>query len=119
MNALMPRAPRRSSGESVRAMAMMTSALLPFVTHALVPLSTQSSPSRTACVRSDAASEPASGSESAKAPSNSPRAIGRRNFCFCASVPQRRIICVGSELCTLIATATLASTAAISSSATR
>ena len=59
----------------------------PLVTHAFVPLSTQSSPSRTACVRSDAASDPASGSDSANAPSISPRAIGLRNRSFCSSLP--------------------------------
>jgi len=47
---------------------MMTSPLVPLETQALVPLRIQSSPSRTAWVRSDAASEPASGSESAKVP---------------------------------------------------
>ena len=85
MNVLIPRAPRRSSGESVRAMARMTSPLVPLDTHALVPFRIQSSPSRTACVRSDAASEPASGSDSANAPSNSPRAIGLRKRSFCSS----------------------------------
>ena len=94
----MPRAPRRSPGESVRAITMSTSASLPLVTHAFVPFSTQQSPSRTACEVSDAASDPASGSESANAPSISPRAIGARKRSFCSSVPQRRSICVGSEL---------------------
>ena len=42
MNVPMPRAPRRSLGESVRAMARITSAWLPLVTHAFVPLRTQS-----------------------------------------------------------------------------
>ena len=40
-NALIPRDPRRSSGVSVRAIAMMTPACDPLVTHAFVPLSTQ------------------------------------------------------------------------------
>src|ERR1043166_8852775 len=105
MNALIPRGPRRSSAPSVRAMARITVPGDPLETHALVPFRTQWSPWRTACVRSDAASEPASGSDSANAPSNSPRAIGRRYFCFCCSVPQRRIIWVGRELWTLIVTA--------------
>ena len=60
MNALIPRAPRRSPGESVRAMATITPAAGPLETHAFVPFNTQQSPSRTACVRSEAASEPAS-----------------------------------------------------------
>ena len=82
MNALMPRAPRRSDGVSVRAITISTSASLPLVTHALVPLITQQSPSRTACDVSDAASDPASGSDSANAPSSSPRAIGARKRSF-------------------------------------
>ncbi len=44
MNALIPRAPRRSRGLSVRAMTINTSASLPLVTHAFVPLITQQSP---------------------------------------------------------------------------
>ena len=115
MNAEMPRAPRRMAGASVRAMTRMTPAWLPADTQDLVPSSTQWSPSRTACVRSDAASEPASDSDNANAPSNSPRAIGARKRCFCSSLPKRRIICVGSELCTDIKTAADASAAAISS----
>ena len=49
-------------------MTMMMSAKLPEVTQLLVPLRTQSSPSRTAWQRRAEASEPASGSLRAKAP---------------------------------------------------
>ena len=100
-------------------MTIMRSAVPPLVTHAFVPFSTQSSPSRTAWVRSAAASEPASGSDSANAPSSSPRAIGFRKRSCCAALPWRTSIVAGSELWTLIDTAIDASTAAISSSARR
>ena len=103
----------------MRAIATITPAWVTSGTHAFVPVSTQSSPSGTAWQRSAAASLPASGSERANAPSSSPRAIGRSHRSFCASVPQRNSICVGSELCTLIMTAADASAAAISSSASR
>ena len=93
MNALIPRAPRRSWGESVRAIARMTPPYPPPDTHALVPFNTQPSPSRTAWHVSDAASEPASGSESANTPRRSPRAIGLRYRVFCSSLPQRNSIC--------------------------
>src|SRR5437667_215065 len=65
MNAPMPLAPLRSSGVSVRAIVMTTPACVPLETHAFVPLRTQQSPSGVACVRSDAASDPLSGSDSA------------------------------------------------------
>ena len=48
MNVLIPREPRRSSDESVRAMARMTPAYAPPETHAFVPFRTQPSPSRMA-----------------------------------------------------------------------
>jgi hypothetical protein len=114
-----PLRPARSSGVSVRPSQTITSPKPPLVIHALVPFSTQPPSTRRACAVSDAASEPASASESAKPPSSSPRAIGFSQRSFCASVPCARIICVGSELCTLIATATEASPQAICSSATR
>src|SRR2546422_8300442 len=66
MNVEIPFAPRRASGRSVRSITIITSAVPPFVAHALVPESTHSSPSCTARAESDAASEPDSGSESAK-----------------------------------------------------
>jgi hypothetical protein len=42
-------------------MTSTTPACVPLDTQAYVPFNTQLSPSRTACVRSEAASEPASG----------------------------------------------------------
>jgi hypothetical protein len=49
MKVEIPFDPRRASGVSVRAMTSTTSlSCVPEVTHALVPLSTQWSPSRTA-----------------------------------------------------------------------
>ena len=80
---------------------------------------TKRSPAGTACARRLAASEPDSDSESANAPSSSPRAIGFSQRSFCASEPFRSSICVGSELCTPIEMAVLPSPAAISSSASR
>ena len=89
------------------------------VIHALAPFSTHPPSVLVACAASAAASDPASASERAKPPSSSPRAMGRSQRSFCASLPLARIIWVGSELCTLIATATDASPRAISSSAVR
>ena len=69
MNAEMPLLPLRASGVSVRAIARMTPACEPLVTHAFVPSRIQSLPSRRAWQRSDAASEPArSGSRSILVP---------------------------------------------------
>ncbi len=88
----MPRGPRRSPGSSVRAITSTTSASPPLVTHIFSPFSTQSSPSRTARALRLAASLPASASESAKAPSTSPRAMGGSHFRFCSSLPYLRTI---------------------------
>ncbi len=119
MNAEMPFDLRRASGVSVRTIAMITPACVPLVTQAFAPSRIQSSPSRVACARMAEASEPASGSERANAPSSSPRASGLRKRCFCSSLAKFLSICVGSELCTDIITATDASALAISSSANR
>ena len=54
----------------------------------LVPLSTHSSPSWTAVVRIEAGSEPASGSERAKAGESSPVAQRGRKRSFCSSLPK-------------------------------
>src|SRR6267143_851903 len=67
-------------------MIIIRSAVPAFVAHAFVPFSTQSLPSFTACARNDAASEPASASESANPASNSPRAMALSQRCFCSSV---------------------------------
>ena len=58
------------------------------------PLMTHSSPSRTALVRIEAGSEPASGSDSANAGEISPVARRGSHFCFCSSLPNSVI---GSE----------------------
>ncbi|SHS67911.1 Uncharacterised protein [Mycobacteroides abscessus subsp. abscessus] len=64
-----------------------TSAIDPLVIHILVPLSTQSLPSRRACVRMPPGLDPKSGSVRPKHPSSSPVAILGSHFCFCASLP--------------------------------
>ena len=84
-----PRAPAVSG--SVRAKSRNVPARDPFVIHCLEPFSTQSSPSDTALVRSEPASEPAPGSVSANAPSCSPRASGGTKRARCSSVPNARI----------------------------
>src|SRR6187397_399509 len=67
-----PRAPSVSG--SVRAKRRNVEAWLPFVHHCFVPLIRQAlSPSRTAVVRSEPASDPAPGSVRANAPMTSPR----------------------------------------------
>jgi hypothetical protein len=91
------------------------SATGPLVIQFLVPLITQSLPSRTAVVRCAAASLPASGSLSAKQPSSLPWASGTSHCCFCASVPNRRIGSHTSELLTLMITAVDAHARATSS----
>src|SRR5213593_171495 len=119
MNVEMPLAPRRASGLSVRTMIIMRSAVPAFVAQALAPFSTQCFPSLIACDRSDAASEPASASESAKPASNSPRAIGFSQRSFCSGVPCFTSIVVGIALWMPIETAKAASAAEISSNAMR
>src|SRR5207249_6965884 len=119
MKVEIPLAPRRAFGVSVRAMIIMRSAVPAFVAHALVPFSTQSFPCLVACARSDAASEPASASESAKPASSSPRAIGFSQRSFWAGVPCFTSIVVGIALWMPIDTASAASAAEISSSTIR
>ena len=86
--------------------------------HCFAPVIDQPSPSATAAVRSDPASEPASGSVSAKAPTVSPRASGGTKRDFCSSVPKARIGSVTALVCTATVTPTPAS-ARDSSSSTR
>src|SRR6266852_3000763 len=119
MNVEIPLGPRRALGVSVRTMIIMRSAVPAFVAHALVPFSTQSFPSFVACDRSDAASEPASASESANPASSPPRAIGFSQRSFCAGVPCFTSIVVGIALWMPIDTASAASAAEISSSTIR
>ena len=68
--------------------------------HILVPLRTQSSPSRRARVRIDAGSEPESGSVRPKQPIASPAAIRGSHCCFCSSEPSGQIANIASEPCT-------------------
>ncbi len=81
----MPTWRRPGSGGLVRAKTRMKSASSAKVHHILEPVMTHSSPSRSARVETAAASEPASGSERAKAPRYSPRAMGGRYWRFCSS----------------------------------
>jgi hypothetical protein len=61
------------------------------VIHILVPLSTKRSFFFSAPSRIDTTSDPEPVSDIASAPTASPAQSAGRNFCFCASVPQRRI----------------------------
>src|SRR6266566_7066897 len=119
MNVEIPLGPRRALGVSVRTMIIIRSAVPAFVAHAFAPFSTQSFPSFVACARRDAASDPASASDSANPASSSPRAIGRSQRSFCAGVPCFTSIVVGMALCMPMETAMAASAAEISSSASR
>ena len=74
-NAETPAAPGFAA--SVRAKSRIVPPKPPFVIHCFVPVIVQPSPSGSAAVRSEAASEPASGSVSANAPIFSPRASER------------------------------------------
>src|SRR6267143_4877905 len=119
MNVEIPLAPRRALGWSVRTMIIIRSAVPAFVAHALVPFNTQSLPSFAACARREAASDPASASDSAKPASSSPRAIGFSQRFFCAAVPCFTSMVVGMALWIPMETAMAASAAEISSSASR
>jgi len=79
-------------------MIIMRSAVPALVAHALVPFRTHSLPSFVACARSDAASDPASASDSANPASSSPRAMGFSHRSFCAAVPCFTSIVVGIAL---------------------
>ena len=68
--------------------------------HIFVPDSTQSDPSRTARVRIEPGSLPASGSVSPKQPSASPVAIRGSHSCRCSSLPHLWIAYIASEPCT-------------------
>ena len=73
---------------------------MPIEIHIFAPLITQ--PESVFCARVFwlAASEPVSGSVSPKQPSHSPEHSFGRYFCFCSSVPQRRMPEHTSEVCT-------------------
>ena len=72
---------------SVIAATITRSACMPLVMKILEPLSTHSSPSRTAWVRIPCTSEPAPGSVMARAPTASPLTIFGSQRSFWASVP--------------------------------
>src|SRR3954467_4164697 len=94
-NAEMPLAFFSASG-SVTAITVYQDDSPAFVIHALVPLSTQWSPSSRARVRIDAVSEPASRSESAYEAEASPDAIEGSTSFFTLSEADRMIGCVPS-----------------------
>jgi hypothetical protein len=72
---------------SVRTRQKIQSAYWPSVVHVFWPLTTQSSPSRTAVVRREARSEPASGSEKPWHHQMSRLAVGGRKRSFCSGEP--------------------------------
>ena len=115
-NALTPRVPAVDA--SVRAKTRNVPAWLPFVIHCFEPLSLQPSPSATAVERSAPASDPESGSVSAKAPMTRPAARSGTNRRCCSSVPNARIGSVAALVWTATVTPTPAS-ARESSSSTR
>ena len=85
---------------SLRAQTTATSAIPPLVIHILVPLSTQSDPSRRALVRIDDGSDPESGSVSPKHPMTSPAAMRGSHSSFCSSDPKAQMGNMASEPCT-------------------
>ena len=101
---------------SVTANTSATSAFLPVVMNCLTPLSTHSSPTRSARVRIAEASEPACGSVRQKQPRSSPRASCGSHQFFCASLPKLRIGPQTTEFCTARMVEHAPSPAAISSS---
>ena len=80
---------------------MITPARSPFVSHVFVPDSRYESPARSARVRSEATSDPASGSVIEYAPRTSPEAIRGRSRDRCSSVPNSAII-QAAIVCVLI-----------------
>src|SRR5919202_4164549 len=87
----------------------------PLVIQLLVPLSTNASPSRRACVLMFDASEPEVGSLRQYAPTYVPCASAGRNRCFWSDVPKRTIGSHTSELLTDMTTECEASAHEISS----
>ena len=81
--------PSRPASGSVFAKTRKTPAPSPLVTKAFSPLSTKSSPSARAVVRSAGTSLPPPASVRQKAPTISPPASGRRKRSRCASLPKR------------------------------
>ena len=75
----------------MRASTVIRSVRAAWVIQVLLPVMTQSSPSRTARVRSAPRSEPVFGSVKTAVGSTSPEAILGSHSAFCASVPPPRI----------------------------
>ena len=103
--ALKPRIPfsttkPRISPSPVRAHTTARSEIVPFVIHIFEPFSTQSPPSRRACVRIEPGSEPASASVNPKQPISSPECIRGSHRSFCSSEPHRQIANMASDPCT-------------------
>ena len=82
---------------SARAHTIATSATEPLVIHIFVPVRTQSSPSRTAVVRIDPGSEPASGSVRPKQPISSPAAMPGSHCWRCSSDPYSWIANIAND----------------------
>ena len=86
----MPR--RLGTAPSVRARSMPHRARSGDEVHTFCPVTTHSSPSRSARVARLARSDPASGSLKSWHHISSPRSIGGRKRSFCSSVPWARIV---------------------------
>ncbi len=100
---------------SVTAMTTMMSPTRPCVVNVFAPLITQHEPARVAAVRIPAASLPEVDSVRPQAPIFSPRVSGTRNFCFCSSVPNKKMCEAQRPLCAASDSATAGSTRATSS----
>jgi hypothetical protein len=84
---------RHEMPSSVRTASATMPARSPLVTHIFVPVTTYSSPSRTARHDRLRVSLPASASESERQPRSSPVAMRGSQRCFCSSVPWCTIRC--------------------------
>jgi len=107
--------PRCFLSGSVWAKTSARLAWLPIEIHIFAPLIFQPPSTFVARVRWLAASEPVSGSVRPKHPSHSPLQSLGRNFCFCSSLPQRRIELQTSDVCTEMTVRIALSTRPISS----
>ncbi len=87
MNWLVPACRCSRSSGRVRQNRIMKWQWVALVVHSLVPSTRQPSPSRTALVRTEARSEPESGSLMPMQKKHAPAAIRGRIALFCASVP--------------------------------
>jgi hypothetical protein len=82
MSVLLACGPPASLADAVFASRHIQSACVPLVVHILLPLTTYSSPRRTAVVFNDATSLPALLSDTPKHATKSPRTLGARKVCF-------------------------------------